>query len=227
MAGVFYPRALPRRRRQRTPRGRPFRCVVCGSVPCVSGVPRGSPWAALLSRVWLWDRRGGKRASSAALSSPRSPPPNPVCCPRLSPCVTDVVDECSPGPGLSCARRGTDIHGEWDRSSRSVRGPLASPPPLGWCVEGRGAESGPTSRLSPRPGGVGWWLSWSFDVARRPSPARPWLGWLCGAGCCLSRGGAGFPCRYATRLPSGTRARDPAFCGAPGALQVVCSVARD
>lgn len=33
----------------------------------------------------------------------------------------------SPGPGLSRARRGTDIPGEWDRSSRSACGPLASP----------------------------------------------------------------------------------------------------
>lgn len=42
----------------------------------------------------------------------------------------------SSGRGLSRARRGTDIHGEWsfsangDRSSRSASGPLVSPPPF-------------------------------------------------------------------------------------------------
>lgn len=42
----------------------------------------------------------------------------------------DVVMWRSPGPGLSCARRGTDVHGERGRSSRSAHGPLASPPRL-------------------------------------------------------------------------------------------------
>lgn len=41
--------------------------------------------------------------------------------------MTHVVNECAPGPGLSCARRGTDIHGEWDRFFPSVCGPLACP----------------------------------------------------------------------------------------------------
>lgn len=62
----------------------------------------------------------------------------PRCATFLRPfsrCVPiDVVTSRSPGPGLSRARRGTDIHGEWDRSSRSACGPLASPTrPMAVC----------------------------------------------------------------------------------------------
>lgn len=67
-----------------------------------------------------------------------------------------LVDRCgalvlSSGRGLSRARRGTDIHGEWTfiangaRSSRSASGPLVSPlPPVrGGVGEGRGAATRP------------------------------------------------------------------------------------
>ena len=63
----------------------------------------------------------------------------------------------SPGLGLSRAKRGTDVPGEWDLSSHSVRGPLLSlftppsrNPPVEGCVEGRGVASRPYPR-SPAP----------------------------------------------------------------------------
>ena len=93
-----------------------------GSVPlCVRrpalGCPPRSPGVRLARLKW---------ARSVDLSSLGSPVAR---CPSCR-YVIDVVAVCSPGPGLSCARRGTDVHGERDRSSRPARGPLVSPPRL-------------------------------------------------------------------------------------------------
>lgn len=62
--------------------------------------------------------------------------------------LIDVVTSRSPGPGLSRAGRGTDIPGEWGRSSRSARGPLSSPSPPGWAVCGK--EKGVRNPARPR-----------------------------------------------------------------------------
>lgn len=74
----------------------------------------------------------------------------PVVCSRALPSDRCGAPVFSSGRGLSRARRGTDIHGEWPftanggRSSRSASGPRASPPHLcWWCVEGRGAAVWP------------------------------------------------------------------------------------
>lgn len=72
-----------------------------------------------------------------------------------------ALDRCgapafSSGRGLSRARRGTDIHGEWsfiangDRSSRSASGPLVSPPHPVPVVCGRQGCGCPARAADPR-----------------------------------------------------------------------------
>lgn len=72
--------------------------------------------------------------------------------PRSGSILIDVVTSRSPGPRPGRGGRGTDIRGEWDRSSRPARGgllPLLCPA-CGVCVRRcRGTESGPTSLCSP------------------------------------------------------------------------------
>lgn len=132
----------------------------------------------------------------------------------------------SSGRGLSRARRGTDIHGEWSfhangaRASRSASGPLVSPPHLcRWCVEGRGAAVRPERRPA--------------RTSRCGSRGLPWARQglclsLCGSrGVCsisalsLSPNRGGWLVRGAAcPFPSGVCVR-PAFLrasGAPGAF---------
>lgn len=127
----------------------------------------------------------------------------------------DVVTSRSPGPGLSRARRGTDIPGEWGRSSRSARGPLSSPARLkAACGEGRGAESGPTSRAPP-PASRRWRGRGLLDAAEHTPPgprARASRTAL------PPRGGEG-----AVQPPRPCALPGPSV-GAPGALQVVSQV---
>lgn len=105
-----------------------------------------------------------------------------------------------PGPGLSRARRGTDVPGERDRSPRSARGPLAYSPCLAWLVLGVGQGCGPGS------------------LTEWPSLTWPVLGFcLCGLGPSPRRGGA-------LSLLWRANAPRPAPRGAPGALQVVPQV---
>src|SRR3712207_8374297 len=61
--------------------------------------------------------------------------------------LIDVVMLCSPGPGLSRARRGTDVHGERDRSSRSARG---SPRPFSPAASGVWEAAGVRNPARPR-----------------------------------------------------------------------------
>lgn len=110
-------------------RGNP-RSIPQGSVPRV----RRSPWVcpavlALGSKGVLVRLKAGP---SGRCPHRVFPPLGP---PRARVWLIDVVMSCSPGPGLSRVGRGTDIHGEWDRSSRSARGSLA-PPPLPPAVAG-------------------------------------------------------------------------------------------
>ena len=111
-------------------RGNPH-SIPQGSVPRV----RRSPWVARLSLPWVskgcW--RGRKQVPSGRCPRRAFPPLGP---PRARFLLIDVVMSCSPGPGLSRVRRGTDIPGEWDRSSRSAHGSLAPPPPLPPAVAG-------------------------------------------------------------------------------------------
>lgn len=139
--------------------------------------------------------------------------------PRLLLLLIDVVTLCSPGPGLSRAGRGTDIPCEWDRSSRSARGPLSSVPSR--CVEGEGCGPRPGRALltSCPPG--------SRCGARPPDaadPLRPPLGCVSRAAL-LPRGGVGAvpPTRRVPPLGRASALR-PAVCGAPGALRVVPQV---
>lgn len=121
--------------------------------------------------------------------------------PRLLLLLIDVVTLCSPGPGLSRAGRGTDIPCEWDRSSRSARGPLSSAPSR--CVEGEGCGPRPGRALLPparRAAGVARGL-----LTRRTLSARPLA---------VCRGRPSFPAvgwgpsrRRAACLPLGARAR--------------------
>lgn len=120
----------------------------------------------------------------------------------------------SPGPGLSRARRGTDIPGEWDRSSRSARGPLSSParPKAAWG-EGRGAESGPTSR-APSPASRRCRGRGLLDAAEHTPP---------GPRARASRT-APSPRRGGGRSATAPCALPGPSVGAPGALQVVSQV---
>lgn len=149
------------------------------------------------------------------------------CFPPLGPpwarfLLIDVVMSCSPGPGLNRVRRGTDIHGEWDRASRSARGSLAPPllPPA--VVGGVGGE-----------GCGGVWAPARLHFPTVPASGRPWawgpltqrtlslasLGVLWGERPSPWRGGLS-PCRAAHRLGVLSAWR-LALCGAPGAFQVV------
>lgn len=174
----------------------PSACVACGGVPpAVRGGRAGG---------------GGGRARWYSLSPP----------PHASPMLIDVVTSCSPGPGLSRAGRGTDIPGEWDRSSRSARGPLSSPAPHRGAWKGRGADPGPAARSCLLPDG-------SRRGARPPDaadPLRPPLGCVSRAAL-LPRGGVGAvpPARRVPPLGRASAFR-PAVCGAPGALRVVPQV---
>lgn len=90
------------------------------------------------------EARSGQ-ARSERLSAPRFPFSSMLV---LAPRLIDVVTSRSPGPGLSRARRGTDI--PWRMGplfSHCPRAPrLFYPPcPMAVCGRGRGAEPGPTS----------------------------------------------------------------------------------
>lgn len=133
-------------------------------------------------------------------------------------CQIDVVLSCSPGPGLSRVRRGTDVHGEWDRSSRSARGPLA-PSPLPAVAVRWGVWGGVQAPARPRPpvfcltalAGPG-----SPDAADTLA-CLPWLRVVRGP----PRHGEGRPgAALLTRLGVLSALR-VALRGAPGALQVV------
>ena len=102
------------------------------------------------------------------MPSPRSTLAHPI----------DVVWSCSPGPGLSRARRGTGVPGERVCSSRSVRGaPRLTFPP--W-PSGRGRKAGAGLRplaltfglLSPASGGVGGGRGSSDTADALASPSR-------------------------------------------------------
>lgn len=84
------------------------------------------------------------QARSERLSAPHFPFSS-VC--LLAPRLIDVVTSRSPGPGLSRARRGTDI--PWRMGplfSLCPRAPRLLPScPVAVCGRGRGAEPGPTS----------------------------------------------------------------------------------
>lgn len=102
-----------------------------------------------------------------------------------------MVTSRSPGPGRSRARRGTDIPGEWGRSSRSVRGPLAPPPRPRAVCGGRGCGTRPDFALlplDPRPRGFGGerglptrrtlrLASGLVSRGRPPVPAQRGRGW--------------------------------------------------
>ena len=103
-----------------------------------------------------------------AVPSPRSTLAHPI----------DVVWSCSPGPGLSRARRGTGVPGERVCSSRSVRGAprlTFSPWP-----SGRGRKAGAGLRplaltfglLSPASGGVSGGRGSSDTADALASPSR-------------------------------------------------------
>lgn len=137
-AEVLYHRALPA---AGTDRGR-FVTTLVSMAPCrVSGV-LPSVSSAALPGVWGWRGRSRLRVDDGPRRVPCSPGPPPFCW------LIDVVTLRSPGPGQSRARRGTDVHGERDRSSRPARGPLASPPRL-LAACGR---QGCGTRPRPRPG---------------------------------------------------------------------------
>lgn len=171
----------------RAPRDDPFlfRVAPCR---CVSGVPPSGRLGlcALLGGVAEGPARQ-KAGSSVVLSSLASPsPPQAVLtCASLAP----LIDRCGgcvlswAGPKLRQARDGHS----WRMGplfSFCPRAPRFSAPPLGWCAEGRGAEPGPTSSLSPRPGGVREGSSWSPDVSETSLACLPpSLGWRCGVGC--------------------------------------------
>lgn len=118
-----------------------------GSVPRV----RHSPWVARLSLPWARGVPARLKSRSFWLMSS----------PGVSPLwgllghvflLIDVVMSRSPGPGLSRVRRGTDIHGEWDRASRSARGspaPPLLPPAVVGGVGGKGAGGGVGSGPTP------------------------------------------------------------------------------
>lgn len=99
--------------------------------------------------------RRGRRGQEPGSAGHR---PRRACAPGASPGVPiDVVTSRSPGPGLSRARRGTDIPGEWDRSSRSApRAPRLSRP-AGRRRVGRGGVRNPARPRLPRhpPHGAG------------------------------------------------------------------------
>ena len=102
-----------------------------------------------------------------------------------------VVWSCSPGPGLSRARRGPGVPSERVRSSRSVcRAPRLSFPLApwgGWGRQGLGAASGPDLRSPvPRLGvssgviGIGHSRCSCFaSLACAPRAALPRWGGLC------------------------------------------------
>lgn len=171
------------------------------------------PGRSFLSRprlMWVTDARSRSRSARSLARS-------------LS-CSTDVVTVCSPGPGLSCARRGTDIHGEWDRSSRSVRGPRVSPPRQSAVCGSPGCGlSGPTRALPPSAprGAVGEVCRGSPDAADALAARLPSV--ACVAGSAL-------PPPVGERGPSRGRRRVGAALGPlavpPGAFRVCLSGAR-
>lgn len=149
------------------------------------------------------------------------------------PDCTLLLDRCgapefSSGRGLSRARRGTDIHGEWsfitngDRSSRSASGPLVSPPhPYAggvWKAGVRlsGSSADPRALLAVVRGLL-------VDASGVRLPLRGSL-WSCVALDPLLRDGeCGWRLGCACPFPSGVRMRS-ALCkprGAPGVFQVL------
>lgn len=196
-------------------RGNP-RSIPQGSMPRV----RRSPWVARLFLPWV---RGVLARLKAGPSGqcPRCafPPLGPPWARFL---LIDVVMSCSPGPGLSRVGRGTDIHGEWDRSSRSARGSLAPPllPPAvvgGVWGGGCGGVWAPARPHFPTVPASGCLWAWGPLTQRTLSLAA--LGFLRGERPSPWWGGLS-PCRAAHRLGVLSAWR-LALCGAPGALQVV------
>lgn len=119
--------------------------------------------------------------------------------------LIDVVTLRSPGPGLSRAGRGTDIPGEWGRSSRSARGPLSSPSPPGWRCVGRKKGCGTRPDLAlPPPCPSGRRVGRVVSMTQRTLSAR--LSWLCPAGGPSPRRG-GASRRRAARFRLGARVR--------------------
>lgn len=119
--------------------------------------------------------------------------------------LIDVVTSRSPGPGLSRAGRGTDIPGEWGRSSRSARGPLSSPSPPGWRCVGRKKGCGTRPDLAlPPPCPSGRRVGRVVSMTQRTLSAR--LSWLCPAGGPSPRRG-GASRRRAARFRLGARVR--------------------
>lgn len=89
--------------------------------------------------------------SSPGLSSPASWQPwRGVFSSSLVPALTRSMWCCRALPGRvrAAPRRGTDIRGEWDRSSRSARGPLAPPPRPPVVRRGAGARNPARPRSS-------------------------------------------------------------------------------
>ena len=167
---------------------------------CVSGIPNfGSSLAA--GGVGVCGTGGAESGPFLSVLARPRPPAAPVSFLLSLPFfVTDVVDERSPGPGLSCARRGTDIHGEWDRSSRAACGPLASLPHR-LVVRGR-RGCGIRPDLAPLP--LALVVSWPGEgvwgrLTRWNSPRSPSLGDGGVVGVLPAVGRGGPPYRCATR----------------------------
>lgn len=136
--------------------------------------------------------------------------------------LIDVVTSRSPGPGLSRAGRGTDIPGEWDRSSRSARGPLSSPSPPGWRCAGRKGVRNPARPRSFASLPLGATAGRVVFLTQRTLSARLFL--AVSRGRPLPAAGRGVPPTRRALPPGRASAFRFGPLVAPGALRVVAQV---
>lgn len=154
--------------------------------------------------------RRGRRGQEPGSAGHR---PRRACAPGASPGVPiDVVTSRSPGPGLSRARRGTDIPGEWDRSSRSApRAPRLARPPAGRRRVGRGGVRNPARPRLPRHPASRRWRGRGLLTQRTRSALGP----------CARVSRAALSVAGRRRSAAALCALPGSSVGAPGALQDV------